>query len=670
MEIIFNKAVEQEAKFILSYVLNEKYCEKVRILKKEKNKDFSLILDESFLSVLEELKKLKLYNDFMELPIDEFWLKSIDMKMAIEIALKFLYYNAVLKMEIGEESKVDYDLVKNKFLQEFSDFKNSEENDVRFKNYLDELYCEVLGEGYKFRFVELDYLKYALKNTIDNMNAPFPEEHKEELDSSKEFVLNLILSESENFEWIKIYKMERNNLMVGKNNSFSKSLKISMKLPEKYEEYNIRELAENLLLFKKIENGIAFLDREENLNKSIPSEREDVDMADNFVNFSEFSKEKKESLKKYRDKYSLNPKLLKKKAISLITNVWYKRENKDILKPFVEEYEIEKLDRLFVRMKEVEEILNLELFDWNLLNNEEIYPLISNFSSVIQACSTIVTPLTFLSKTIGEIDNLFKLKAPEKLLSNFLKITPEDKVYINSQLQWTKKVLNFDFLQDPFVKMLSQEKNVNMVATLSLGKAIGGDSITTNKFKIEGMPLGRLGLETDYSQEIENFDKILITALTDNALNSLGIHLERLSEFGTGVIAVPERYFTDKKFKPNREMIQETKKLKGIFRVKNSYSSSIFETKENIYFLIFQGINETFKLLDQNAVEIEENVNSYFIGNKFNEFMASDKPLNMEGEDKFVLLKWNEFSSIDIREVGFYPLNFEFISEGLDILSI
>ncbi|MHA4987909.1 hypothetical protein [Cetobacterium somerae] len=507
-------------------------------------------------------------------------------------------------------------------------FKNFRfDNDKNFEKELDLIItilslCKFLSEKYSTFFTS--EIENTLKNSISF----------KEIDNCLSSIFNL---ENEEFkkEFIDKFLQRKNKFLHNEFNmtiqafntsfiscSFTPEYKnvesklISLDIPDKFLEGDIYSAIQNIKLLYKIESSF----KEEkyvnlihynlfNLKKSLQNQRE--------IFLSKIN------LEKYVD-----------------NNFFEITENKKIhIHNFNKKVSKIKVNKIIKEMEEIEKIIGVNIFDWNVINNLKTEVFYNLFNLIY-----IYNSPFFEIQSI-DISNPLKSALPydniSLLISSLLYPNLEDTLYIEGNHSWMKKVLttNFEFLQelkntvnqleqikekDDLEKILhdmAKNSNANLkfsnlneykqylkdnLSTIVFFNSSSQANIEFKKIKAIGFPLLDCSFETETNLNwtTEKYDKVFVCFLKDD-INLIPEKMKLISDSGTGIFAVPESFLKNDEYREIRQALAKEKKINSIIRINSNDSQAKFKSLENYYLILIENVQNEIFLLDQRDLLLE-----------------------------------------------------------------
>lgn len=507
-------------------------------------------------------------------------------------------------------------------------FKNFRfDNDKNFEKELDLIItilslCKFLSEKYSAFFTS--EIENTLKNCIsfeeinNCLGSIFNLENEE---FKKEFIENFLQRKN------KFLHDEFNMTIQAFNTSFIscsftpeyknvESTLISLDIPDKFLEGDIYSAIQNIKLLYKIESSF----KEEkyvnlvhynlfNLKKSLQNQKE--------IFLSKIN------LEKYID-----------------DNFFEITENKKIhVHNFNKKVSKIKVNKIIKEIEEIEKIIGINIFDWNVINNLKtevfynLFNLIYIYNSPFFEIQSIdiSNPL----KNILPYDNI------SLLISSLLYPNLEDTLYIEGNHSWMKKVLttNFEFLQelkktvnqleqikekDDLEKILydmAKNSNANLkfsnldeykqylkdnLSTIVFFNSSSQTNIEFKKIKAIGFPLLDCSFETETNLNwtTEKYDKVFVCFSKDD-INLIPEKMKLISDSGTGIFAVPESFLKSNEYREIRQALAKEKKINSIIRINSNDSQAKFKSLENYYLILIENVQNEIFLLDQRDLLLE-----------------------------------------------------------------
>ncbi|MGL6168145.1 MAG: hypothetical protein ACRC0Y_07640 [Fusobacteriaceae bacterium] len=397
-------------------------------------------------------------------------------------------------------------------------------------------------------------------------------------------------------------------LLPKPKNYLPKSILID--IPDKYIKQELKSTLEEIKLLYKLE--ISFFNQNS--------------MYSNFFDLKKSFENKKElflskiDLKKYLDKDFFK--------IEIVKN----QKNNDILKHiFNENVSKVKVNKLLKEMKLIETILEISIFEWNIIEELD-YKVFYNLFNFIYSNSSPSFPLQSFDQ-----DSITTGNEIQFLISTLLHTKSKESLYLEGNLSWIKDIPFIEFsLIDDFNETLKEleksgnEKEVEIMTNSLLEKSAINlktknfkellekteksfylalninpiKNIVSKKINSSGFPLGAFGIENELDFELENYDKVFIAFNKEN-LHLLAEKTNFISQNGVGVFAVPESFFKDDSYKEIRNKMSLEKRIKSIIRLDKINSESYFKSVENYYLILIKKKSDKIILADQISLYTE-----------------------------------------------------------------
>ncbi|MGL5983283.1 MAG: hypothetical protein ACRCZR_08140 [Cetobacterium sp.] len=461
----------------------------------------------------------------------------------------------------------------------------------------------------------------------------------------KEYFLSILVPKFENFE--------HEHLLID--------------IPDKYIKDDVEVIFQNINLLYKLEGS--FFEQSEFCSNIFELKKTFEMKKDLFLSKIDF--------KKYLDNNFFEKEIIKSS------------KNTDISKHiFNEKVSKVKVNKILKDMKLVEDILEISIFDWNIIENLD-YKVFYNLFNLLYLNNSYFSAINYINTS-----ELFKKNDVQSLIATLLHIKPHQSLYLEGHLSWIKDITFFDFsMIDDLKKLLKQvetikDKEEYKKAFDSLMQKILPNqkhkfnnleevlenmenscyiinnlnklkSIVSKKINSKGFPLGSLGIENELDHELEVYDRAFILFNKDN-LCLLPEKLSLVSEKGVAVFAVPESFLKDDSYKKIREEISLKKRIKSLIRLTKLNSESNFYSNENYYLILIKNNEEKITLADEIMFEMNVQTLKTLSYKKITDLVQSS---NLEST--FQSIDKDELITIDLESTPFSSENNQFIEDTL-----